>query len=81
MKLTREFSTFRLEFITLVPAVAEYDHAESGGRLARLARNDGIDVVRRRLAAIKDHLGGLVRRWHDLHTHTHKVSKGKMEGK
>ena len=74
MTLTREFGTFRLEFIPLVPAVAEYDHAESSrGRLARLARNDGIDVVRGRLAAIEDHLSGLVRRWHDLHTRTRVV--------
>jgi len=68
-KRTGDFGAFRLEFIPLVPTVAEYDHTESGGRLAGLARNDGIDVVRRRLAAIKDHLGGLVRRRHDLHTH------------
>ena len=75
MKRTCEFGAFRFEFIPLVSAVAEYDHTESGGRLAGLlARNDGIDVVRRRLAAIEDRLGPLVRRRHDLHnTHTHKV--------
>jgi hypothetical protein len=71
MERTCEFGAFRFEFIPLVSAVAEYDHAESGGRLAGLlARNDGIDVVRRRLAVIKDRFGRLVRRRHDLHTHT-----------
>ena len=44
-----------------------HEDAESGGRLAGLARDDGMDVIRRRLAAIEDGLGGLVRRRHDLH--------------
>ena len=68
-KRTRELGALRLEFIPLVTAVAMYDDAErGGGRLAGLPRNDAIHVVRRRLAVVKDRLGGLVRRRHDLRT-------------
>ena len=44
-----------------------HDDAEcGGGRFASLARDDAVDVVRGRLAAVKDRLGGFVRRRHDL---------------
>ena len=64
---TGEFGTLRLELVPLVPAVAMHDDSECGrGRFAGLARDDAVDVVRRRLAAVKDRLGGFVRRRHDL---------------
>ena len=45
MRRTRKLGALRLEFIPLVPADAMHDDAERGGRLAGLARDDGIDVV------------------------------------
>ena len=44
-----------------------HDDAEcGGGRFAGLTRDDAVDVVRRRLTAVKDRLGAFVRRRHDL---------------
>jgi hypothetical protein len=70
MKRTRELGALRLEFISFVTAVAMHDDAERGRRrLSGLARDDAAHVVRRRLAAVKDRLGGFVRRRHDLRAH------------
>jgi len=77
VKRTGKLGALRLEFIPLVPAVAMHDDAEdSGGRLGGLARDDAVDMERRRLAAVKDRLGSLVRRWHDLHTHRKHMRGG-----
>ena len=45
MRRTRKLGALRLKFIPLVPTDAMHDDAESGGRLAGLARDNGIDVV------------------------------------
>ena len=78
---TCELGTLRLKFVSLVPADAMDDDTESGGRLAGLARDNGIDMVRRRLAAVKDRLGTLVRRRHDLRAHVQKGQRKLVHGK
>ena len=79
-KRTCELWVFRLEFIALARAVSRAamdDDAERGrGGLARLAREEAIDMIRRRLAVIKNCLGGLVGRRHDLLTVAPPVRKG-----
>jgi hypothetical protein len=73
---TRELRVLRLELIPFVAAVAMHDEAErGGGRLSGLARIEAVDVVRRRLAVIKDRLGCLVRSRHDLSSQTHIKSE------
>jgi hypothetical protein len=69
-KRTCDLGVFRLKFIALVcaiPRVAMDHDAERGrGRLARLAREEAIDVIRRCLAVVENRFGGLVRRRHNL---------------
>ena len=76
---TGELGALRLKLVPLVPAVTMHDDSECGrGRLAGLARNDAVDVVRRRLAVVKDRLGGLVRRRHDLISRPDQVRSGQV---
>lgn len=59
--------TFRLEIIPLVPSSAIENNLKYRRCLSRLlAVSNALDVIRRRLPAVKDYFHGFVRRRHDL---------------